>query len=92
MVLRPVPLTLLQFHGDKPTCYQQFGWPYIRRYRSKPGWICYNTQPILYPPADCCWMPMSPASPAAPVNADWTLIPANLPFLWCCREVWIQIT
>lgn len=37
-VLEQVPLDLLQFHGDEPESFcQQFGRPYIKALRMKPG-------------------------------------------------------
>ena len=70
-VLRQVPLTLLQFHGDEArsivpssVCHSSGG------AGSNRGWICYNTRAISVRRADCCSTLMFRACPAVPANAS----------------------
>jgi len=80
-VLRQVPLTLLQFHGDETPAYcQQFGLPYIKAVRVKPGLdlLQYATDFAsargLLLDAYVAGVPGGTGE-----RFDWTLIPANLP-------------
>ena len=80
-VLRQVPLTLLQFHGDETPAYcQQFGWPYIKAVRVKPGLdlLQYATDFVsargLLLDAYVAGVPGGTGE-----RFDWTLIPADLP-------------
>ncbi|RTL03115.1 MAG: phosphoribosylanthranilate isomerase [Neisseriaceae bacterium] len=80
-VLRQVPLTLLQFHGDETPAYcQQFGWPYIKAVRVKPGLdlLQYATDFVsargLLLDAYVAGVPGGTCE-----RFDWTLIPADLP-------------
>ena len=80
-VLRQVPLTLLQFHGDETPAYcQQFGWPYIKAVRVKPGLdlLQYATDFVsargLLLDAYVAGVPGVTGE-----RFDWTLIPADLP-------------
>ncbi len=80
-VLRQVSLTLLQFHGDETPAYcQQFGLPYIKAVRVKPGLdlLQYATDFAsargLLLDAYVAGVPGGTGE-----RFDWTLIPANLP-------------
>ena len=80
-VLRQVPLTLLQFHGDETPAYcQQFDLPYIKAVRVKPGLdlLQYTTDFAsargLLLDAYVAGVPGGTGE-----RFDWTLIPANLP-------------
>ena len=80
-VLRQVPLTLLQFHGDEmPDYCRQFGLPYIKAVRVKPGLdlLQYATDFAsargLLLDAYVAGVPGGTGE-----RFDWTLIPANLP-------------
>ncbi len=80
-VLARVPLQLLQFHGDETPAYcQQFGWPYIKAVRVKPGLdlLQYATDFVsargLLLDAYVAGVPGGTGE-----RFDWTLIPANLP-------------
>jgi phosphoribosylanthranilate isomerase len=80
-VLRQVPLTLLQFHGDETPAYcQQFDLPYIKAVRVKPGLdlLQYTTDFAsargLLLDAYVAGVPGGTGE-----RFDWTLIPADLP-------------
>ena len=80
-ILRQVPLTLLQFHGDEtPEYCQQFGLPYIKAVRVKPGLdlLQYATDFAsargLLLDAYVAGVPGGTGE-----RFDWTLIPADLP-------------
>ena len=80
-VLRQVSLTLLQFHGDETPAYcQQFGLPYIKAVRVKPGLdlLQYATDFAsargLLLDAYVAGVPGGTGE-----RFDWKLIPANLP-------------
>lgn len=80
-VLRQVPLTLLQFHGDEtPEYCQQFNLPYIKAVRVKPGLdlLQYATDFAsargLLLDAYVAGVPGGTGE-----RFDWTLIPADLP-------------
>lgn len=80
-ILQQVPLTLLQFHGDETPAYcQQFGLPYIKAVRVKPGLdlLQYATDFAsargLLLDAYVAGVPGGTGE-----SFDWTLIPADLP-------------
>ena len=80
-VLRQVPLTLLPFHGDEmPDYCRQFGLPYIKAVRVKPGLdlLQYATDFAsargLLLDAYVAGVPGGTGE-----RFDWTLIPADLP-------------
>ncbi len=80
-ILQQVPLTLLQFHGDETPAYcQQFGLPYIKAVRVKPGLdlLQYATDFAsargLLLDAYVAGVPGGTGE-----RFDWTLIPADLP-------------
>lgn len=80
-VLRQVPLTLLQFHGDETPAYcQQFGLPYIKAVRVKPGLDLLQYATDF---ASACGLLLDAYVAGVPGGTgerfDWTLIPADLP-------------
>jgi phosphoribosylanthranilate isomerase len=78
--LAAVPLDLLQFHGDEDAAYcQQFGLPYIKAARMRPG-LDLLEYAALFPAARAILLDAYVEGyGGAGVSFDWSLIPRNLP-------------
>lgn len=78
--LAAVPLDLLQFHGDEDAAYcQQFGLPYIKAARMRPG-LDLLEYAALFPAARAILLDAYvDGYGGAGVSFDWSLIPQKLP-------------
>jgi phosphoribosylanthranilate isomerase len=78
--LAAVPLDLLQFHGDEDAAYcQQFGLPYIKAARVRPG-LDLLEYAALFPAARALLLDAYvDGYGGAGVSFDWSMIPRHLP-------------